>query len=153
MDNNSATSLKTEEDYLRWSEKCLIEANAYHAVSLRCLDMMLSDYRNAFLTNVSFACELYLKHLLLARNINCKGPHNLYVLFKKLPMEMQADLKRKHPCGNITIDEFEVVLDEVGLAFTIFRYMYERGTIAYNFQFLIELLFTLHNVANNSVKR
>ncbi|MEZ7170765.1 hypothetical protein [Sporosarcina sp. OR05] len=153
MHKNPTTSLKTKEDYLRWSENCLKEANAYHEVSFRCKDMMLSQHGNAVFTNISFACELYLKHLLLAHNIDCRREHNLYKLFKKLPEETQEHLKNKHPCGNILIENFELELDDVGQAFMIFRYMYERGNMASNIQFLIELLFTLHNVANNNVKR
>lgn len=153
MDKNPTSSLKTEKDYLRWSENCLREANAFYEISFRCKDMMLSKYDNALLTNVSFACELYLKHLLLANNIDCRREHNLYKLFKKLPEKFQEDLKSKHPCGNISRSDFELSLDEVGKAFTIFRYMYEREIMAYNLQFLMELLFTLHNFSNNIVKR
>lgn len=152
MHKNPATSLKTKEDYFRWSENCLKEANAYHEVSFRCKDMMFSNYSNAFLTNVSFACELYLKYLLLANNIDCRREHNLYRLFKRLPEKMQEDLKNKHPCGNILKDNFELELDDVGQAFMIFRYMYERGNMAYNFLFLMELLSTLHSFTNNNVK-
>ena len=153
MHKNPATSLKTEEDYLKWSKKCLIEANAYYEVSFRCKDMMLSQHGNAVFTNISFACELYLKHLLLAHNIDCRREHNLYKLFKKLPKEMQEDLKYNHPHGNIREDEFELTLKDVGQAFTIFRYMYERESMASNVRFLSELLSTLHNFANNDVKR
>lgn len=152
MHKNLTTDLKSDEDYLRWSEKCLNEANAYFEVSFRCKDMIHNDYRNAFLTNVSFACELYLKYLLLIQNIDCRKEHNLYKLFKKLPEKIQDDLKKKHPCGNISIDEFELELDDIGQAYMIFRYMYERGNMACNFQFLIELLFTLHSLIHNNKK-
>ncbi|OAB40868.1 hypothetical protein PMSD_00830 [Paenibacillus macquariensis subsp. defensor] len=152
MHKNPTTDLKSDEDYLRWSEKCLNEANAYFEVSFRCKDMIHNDYRNAFLTNVSFACELYLKYLLLIQSIDCRKEHNLYKLFKKLPEKIKEELKKKHPCGNISIDKFELELDEIGQAFMIFRYMYERGNMVYNFQFLMELLFTLHSLINNNKK-
>ncbi|QQK79935.1 HEPN domain-containing protein [Salicibibacter cibi] len=152
MDENPSTELKSYEDYLRWSENCLNEANAYFEVSSRCKDMFLSEYKNAFLTNVSFACELYLKYLLLKQYINCRKEHNLYKLYKKLPEKIQEDLKKKHPCGNISIDEFELELDNIGQAYMIFRYIYERGNRAYNFQFLMELLFTLHSVIHYNKK-
>ncbi|MES1047566.1 hypothetical protein BLX88_19605 [Bacillus obstructivus] len=78
MHKNPTKDLKSDEDYLRWSEKCLNEANAYFEVSFRCKDMIHNEFRNAFLTNVSFACELYLKYLLLIQNIDCRKEHNLY---------------------------------------------------------------------------
>ncbi|MBG9754347.1 HEPN domain-containing protein [Lysinibacillus sphaericus] len=149
MHKNLTTDLKSDEDYLRWSEKCLNEANAYFEVSFRCKDMIHNDYRNAFLTNVSFACELYLKYLLLNQNIDCRKEHNLYKLFKKLPEKIQDELKRKHHCGKVLIDEFELELEDIGQAYMIFRYMYERGNMAYNFQFLIKLLLTLHSLIHN----
>lgn len=134
-------------------KNCLKEANAYYEVAFRCKDMMLSQHGNAVFANISFACELYLKYLLLSNGIDCKQGHNLYNLYKKLPQNIQKDLKNKHPHGNIRKDEFELTLDDVGQAFTIFRYMYERSIMASNVQFLIELLSKLHNIANNNVKR
>lgn len=46
MDENAITELKSDEDYLRWSEKCLNEANAYFEVSWKCKDMFYSNHRN-----------------------------------------------------------------------------------------------------------
>ncbi|MGG0718215.1 HEPN domain-containing protein [Robertmurraya massiliosenegalensis] len=149
MDKNPITDLKSDEDYSNWADKCLNEANAYFEVSYRCKDMMFNDYRNAFFTNVSFACELYLKYFLLINKKDCRKEHNLYKLFKKLPNEIQHELKEGHPCGNIKRDTFDLSLEEIGQAYMIFRYMYERGNMAYNFQFLMELLFTLHNLIHN----
>lgn len=144
MGKNPVTELKSDEDYSRWANNCLNEANAYFEVAFRCKDMIFTKHMNALLTNVSFACELYLKYLLLIHRIDCRRDHNLYKLFKKLPDNVQEDLKKKHPCGNTSIDNFELELHDIGQAYTIFRYMYERGNMAYNLQFLMELLFTLH---------
>lgn len=152
MHKNPTTNLKSDEDYLRWSEKCLTEANAYFEVSFRCKDMILNENRNAFLTNVSFACELYLKYLLLIQNVDCRKEHNLYKLFKKLPEKIQDDLKQNHPCSNTSTDKFNQELDDIGQAYMIFRYIYERGNMAYNFQFLMELLFSLHGLIHNNEK-
>lgn len=99
MDKNLSAKLITVEDYLSWSEKCLKEANSYFEISNRCKDMAFSEYNNAFLTNVSFSCELYLKYLLLKSKIDCRREHNLYRLYKKLPDEIQQKLKVSHPCG------------------------------------------------------
>jgi HEPN domain-containing protein len=152
MHKNPSTALISDEDYLRWSKKCLKEANAYFEVSHRCKDMIFSEHSNAVLTNVSFACELYLKYLLLIRNVDCRSEHNLYSLFKKLPLEARNELKGKHPCGNILNTEFEQNLRDIGSAYTIFRYMYEKGNMAYNLQFLLELLWTLYDIAFNNTE-
>lgn len=151
MHKNPVTPLKTEDDFVRWAKKCLTEADAYYAISFRCIDMIFTDNSNAVLTNVSFACELYLKHLLLSQKINYKSEHSLDKLFNKLPSEMQESLKQLHPCTNTSIDMFERELTDVAKAFTIFRYMYERGNIAYNLQFLMELLFTLHTFTHDHI--
>lgn len=87
--------------------------------------------------------------MLLNQNIDCRREHNLYKLFKKLPKKIQDDLKKIHPCGNISIDDFELELGDIGQAFVTFRYMYERGNMAYNFQFLIEFLTTLHRLIHS----
>ncbi|MFF2795593.1 HEPN domain-containing protein [Lysinibacillus xylanilyticus] len=148
MQKNPVQDLKSNEDYFNWSKKCQKEANAFYNVSYRCIDMMLSDNRNAFFTNVSFACELYLKCLLLRQKIDCRKEHNIYKLFKKLPEEMQNEIKEAHPCGNISKNCFEQEIDDLGQAFIVFRYMYERGNMAYNVQFLLELIDTLHKYIN-----
>ena len=153
MHKNPTTKLKSEEDYLRWAEKCLDEANAYFEISIRCMDMIYTINNSALLTNVSFACELYLKYLLLTNKIDCRNEHNLLKLFKKLPKETQENLKKIHPCGNTSIDKFELELEDIGHAFTIFRYIYERGNMAFNLQFLMELLFTLHSSINNKKEK
>lgn len=151
MHKNPTKDLKSDEDYLTWAEKCLNEANVYFEVSFRCKDMIFTESRNAFLTNVSFACELYFKYLLLKNRIDCRREHNLYKLYNKLPNEIRNELKKTHPKGNISADEFELSLEEMGQAYMIFRYMYERENMAYNFQFLMELLFTLNNLIHNNV--
>ena len=59
---------------------------------------------------------------------------------------MQEQLRDLHPCGNIPKENFELELKELGKSFTVFRYIYERSTIAWNAQFLLELLDTLHKL-------
>lgn len=148
MDKNPNKSLISDEDYINWSKECHKEANAFYNVSYRCIDMMLGDNMNAFFTNVSFACELYLKCLLLMQKIDCRKEHNLYKLFKKLPEEIQNEIKEAHPYGNTTKNCFEQEIDDLGQAFVVFRYMYEKGNMAYNAQFLLELIDILHKYIN-----
>lgn len=80
--------------------------------------------------------------------MDCRKEHNLYKLFKKLPEEIQNKIKEAHLCGNTSKNYFEQEIDDLGQAFIVFRYMYERGSMAYNAQFLLELLDTLHKYIN-----
>lgn len=151
MDKNPIRELKTEEDYKKWAQGCYKTAKAFYNVSYRCKDMVFTENMDAVFSNIAFACELYLKCLLFEQKIDCRKEHNLYKLYKELPEKLQKQLKELHPCGNTQESKFELELKEVGKAFTVFRYMYERTTMAWNGQFLIELLDTLHrNIVDDS---
>lgn len=87
------------------------------------------------LTNISFACELYLKALLHGYNIDFGNTHGLKGLFLKLPEEIRIYIS-----GNIAIDnretEFDLCLTEQNEAFVVYRYMNEAKTITANPIFL-----------------
>lgn len=153
MDKNPIRELQTDDDYQNWSIGCYKHAESFYNVAFRCKDMLLSENMDAVFTNIAFACELYLKCLLFSEQIDCRKEHDLYRLYKSLPDEVQAEIKALHPCGNILKVNFELELKEVGKAFTVFRYMYERKMVAWNGQFLLELLDTLHrNIINEDMK-
>ncbi|WP_434302288.1 hypothetical protein [Clostridium botulinum] len=146
MDMNSVKRLKTNDDYSNWANGCYKEANAFYNVALKCHDMLFSENMCAVFTNISFACELYFKCLLFYLKIDCRREHNLYKLYCKLPEEVKTELKAFHACGNTSKDMFERELEDLGQAFIIFRYHYERSRLACNSQFLLELLGVLHNI-------
>ena len=87
------------------------------------------------LTNISFACELYLKALLHGYNVDFGNTHGLKDLFVKLPEDIKNYISQ-----NIAIDnrdtEFELCLTEQNDAFIIYRYMNEVKTITANPYFL-----------------
>lgn len=154
MDKNPVKELKTDEDYEKRSEGCYRQAEAFYQVSYRCKDMLFGENMDAVFTNIAFACELYLKSLLFGQGIDCRKEHDLYKLYKSLPDEIQEQLKDLHPCGNTPKSGFELQLKELGKAFMIFRYIYERKGMAWNGQFLIELLDTLHqNIVNDDLEK
>ena len=66
-----------------------------------------------------------------------------FELYKLLPDEEKEKIKQRHPCTNIPKEQFELNLEELGKAFIVFRYIYERKEVAFNAQFLIELAETL----------
>lgn len=144
MDKNPIRELQTDDDYQIWSKACYKHAKTFYNVAYKCRNMLLSDDMDAVYTNIAFACELYLKCLLFSECIDCRKEHDLYNLFKRLPQNIQEGIKELHPCGNTPKERFEQELKEVGKAFTVFRYMYERKMVAWNGQFLVELLVILH---------
>lgn len=144
MDKNPIKDLKTEEDFKNWSKGCYRQAETFYRLCYRCRDMMFTEDMDALFTNIAFACELYFKCLLFDEQVDCRKEHDLYKLYKSMPEKMQEEIKEAHPCGNTQKSNFELELKEVGKAFTVFRYRYERGMLAWNGQFLVELLDMLH---------
>lgn len=76
------------------------------------------------LTDISFACELYLKALLYGYNVDFGNIHGLKDLFSKLPEDIKTFIAH-----NIAIDnrdtEFDLCLTEQNKAFIFYRYMNE----------------------------
>ncbi|MCO8193075.1 hypothetical protein [Anaerofustis sp. NSJ-163] len=153
MAKNPMRELKTKEDYEIWAKECYNSAEAFYEVIFRCKEMIFRNKYDTFavLMNVAFACELYLKTLLFWQNIDGRNEHDLYKLYKKLPEKQRNKLKELHPCGNTSKSNFELELQEIGKAFIVSRYMYERQRMACDVQFLFELFTTLHdNIGENS---
>lgn len=148
MDKNEKYILQTPEDYKNMGKRAYKSAEEYFAIFERCFYMILSENLNAICMNISFACELYLKSLLYYKNIDCGKMHDFLELYNLLPYEIKAELKTNHPCSNCNKDNFEQELKELGKAFIVFRYSYERKRLAWNMQFLIELVITLRDFAN-----
>ena len=140
MNKNNRRQLKTNDDYSSWANGCYKQANEFYNIVLRCRDMLMSESMCSVFTNVAFACELYLKHLLFDSKIDCRGEHNLYRLYCKLPEKIKITIKNLHPCGNTSKDRFEDELKNIGEAFTVFRYSYEISILGWNGQFLLEFL-------------
>lgn len=105
--------------------------------------MILSEYSNLICTNIAFSCELFLKSILFEKEIDCRKEHDLYKLYNLLPTENKKVIKKLHKSGNINKESFELNLKEVGKAFVVLRYAYEKKRIAYNLQFLMELIIAL----------
>ena len=133
MDMNPCRGLKTDKDYSDWARGCYRQATAFSNVALKCSDLLVGDNLITVYTNISFACELYFKCLLFQSKIDCRKEHNLYKLYCKLPCEIKRQLKELHPCGNKTKNCFEHELENLGQAFIVFRYEYEKKGMAWRF--------------------
>lgn len=143
MDKNEEFTLESEDDFIEMGKRAYKSAEGYYSIFKRCYDMILSESNNALCTNIAFACELYFKSILFYKKIDCRKIHDLFELYNMLPDEIKKEIKEKHPCGNIRKDNFEQDLTELGKAFIVFRYAYERKGLAWNMQFLVELVLTL----------
>lgn len=143
MEKNEEYKLNTKEDYKKIAISTYKTAVGFYIISQRCLDMILSEYSNPICTNIAFSCELFLKSILFEKEIDCRKEHDLYKLYNLLPTENKKVIKKLHKSGNINKQSFELNLKEVGKAFVVLRYAYEKKRIAYNLQFLMELIIAL----------
>lgn len=106
--------------------------------------------------NAAFSCEMFLKALLEKLKIpydKHKEGHNIYMLYKKLPLETQNIIARH--CGNKQdLSVFESILEKHKQDFVDIRYFIEHKgwtemspiemiTIAQNLSSTTEYLFTI----------
>lgn len=129
--------------YIRGCEvKQLDIAEDFYEAYKRCLTphinsiVVIPAFVNGF-----FACELYLKYILNEKGIKATG-HSLAELFRKLPIELQEEIKPEF--SNKAKDvldlykiTFEILLDKVTFGFEFWRYLYEdeSKTFEENFPF------------------
>jgi hypothetical protein len=103
-------------------------AVSFHEVGLRCLHPApgLSIEPFPMIVNVAFACELYLKVGLIASGRSSSG-HNLDNLFQRLPEVAQLEIESIYEQGAKDDDvSLRDTLPEIGQAFIVWRYPYER---------------------------
>ena len=78
--------------------------------------------------NAAFSCEMFLKSILKDMNISYnsqKEGHNLYLLYKKLPMSIQVKIA-KFCEPNENINSFEIMLKKHATDFVDIRYFIEQ---------------------------
>lgn len=148
MEKNKEFDLKKKTDYIEMGKRAYKSAEEYFYIVQNCFFMILNGNHSALCTNMSFACELYIKSLLFYEKIECRNKHDLFELYNMLPNQIKNEIKKYHPCSNINKDMFEQELKELGKSFVVFRYSYERKSLAWNMQFLIELIQTLNFYTN-----
>ncbi len=105
-------------------------------------------------TDVSFACELYIKSLLYKQGINWdnwknhKTGHSLGLLFSQLDESTQKEVSR---ITHINLSSLKSELNREGNseAFTKSRYSYEYHTGYQNYELLTKICIALATIANN----
>lgn len=108
------------------------------------------SFNDAFCANMMFACELYLKAILLFNKIKFTYKHSLKELFDILPVRIQTIIKSE--CSKAKQDNFDLQIKELSSAFVVFRYAYEYACLAYDFVFLAVLECALYTAAHNEIK-
>ncbi len=93
---------------------------------------IVPNLSTASFVNTAFACELFLKALLLHWNIEFKKEHKLKPLFELLPEEYQKEVEQAvfYKCGGSVKTLWgEPLLDKVSNAFVEWRYWFEPRKI------------------------
>jgi len=96
-----------------------------------------------FVVNAVFGIELYLKTLALQHGKTLHG-HEIERLFRKLPRAAKQEIERqiatlsvtsRWACGINSIDDLQIVLDELDTAFIDWRYLHENTAKALKITF------------------
>ena len=89
-------------------------------------------YSTPKIVNIAFACEIFLKALLVFNNVSYERAHNLEQLCSLLPVECREIIERE------TVDRFGSTKDAIGIAyisrisevFTDWRYSFEKARLS-----------------------
>ena len=152
MDKNEKRELKSETDFDAMALSCKRDANEYCDLVMCSIKICFSACCNALTVNAAFACELYIKALIIYHDKKSVKGHNLTDLFNEMDEEIQNKVKEKFPYGNIAKSDFDLNLCEVSKAFEVSRYGYEYKEMACNMLFILELMGTLAEICNYVIK-
>lgn len=140
-------------------DRCIRNSDSFYQISGLALSSGEVDvaFGSGTRTCIAFSCELYLKALLYINGTTPSRKHDLDQLYELLDDITKDKLYRLHPKGNCPekslYDYFLLQIKELRKAFEIFRYEHERGSFAYNLQFLMELADALRLIAVSSCKK
>ncbi|MDF0541078.1 hypothetical protein PX699_01885 [Sphingobium sp. H39-3-25] len=109
------------------------QANCFHEAALRCRYPESHVQIAPMIVNFAFACEIYIKLLLMTNETPTRG-HHLGRLFEQLPMETSESIERLYEEGGAANDlPLRATLDEIGDAFVDWRYQYEKSIPKFRF--------------------
>lgn len=152
--NYEKPDLKSTEDYHKLAKGFFENAKEYHEICEQAMPL-LEKGSWALIVNACFACELYLKTLLLAEQYDfCKMKkpekyHNLYDLFSHLSDEAKVYIKNYENLRQFS--KFELELKEIGNGFAVIRYMLECRGMMVNVNFLFNFLYVLANACKHVI--
>lgn len=152
-----AKKLESDDDFHRAASRCFDNADSFlrfasYPIMRLCLEDVMCA---AAFSNSAFACELFLKTLLLSRSIEPSRIHKLDELFDKLDSDIQNKIIRDFPMdkGSHTRDEQEFMLQlhENRDAFAIMRYSHEMDGFAFRYGFVFNLALSLREAARKQL--
>lgn len=148
MDKNPKRELETDEDFLKTAKSCYALAKEFQTMILNCKGDKYLQCMTACDANMAFVCELYMKTVIYLQKKEKRG-HYLNELFKKLPSNIREEVKN-HMVSDASKRDFDLNLKEISHAFEELRYLFEKPSMAYNHNFLIELTMSLAITIHNN---
>lgn len=100
------------------------------------------------IVNYAFACEVYMKALLMKTGTKEIKGHNLLDLFDMLPNNIQMNIQQTIDCSK---SPFREMLKNTSDLFEECRYIYEYKSLHINLKFLQELSVSLKNVSHKII--
>jgi hypothetical protein len=117
-------------------------------------------YVPAFTINLSFACEMFIKCLLVIEDIKYKKVHYLYALFKKLPDELKNKIKMDYKNliikkNMIHLSSFDQQLELHTNVFHEWRYYFDESvsTTEVDYKFLMCFSMVLRDINYSMIKQ
>lgn len=146
MEDNEKKALESNEDYVKYAKSIFGCAEEYYFIlqSVIPSELVLRSTM-AVTTNTAFACELYLKCILVVKNKEIAKGHYLDELYNKIN---NTEIKRRI---EYVVDEnnFLLSLKEVRKAFEVARYVHEYKQMSCNIGFLVRLMNALRGECIN----
>lgn len=111
------------------------------------------------ITNIAFACELYLKYLLSINGIEPpigNNGHNFKILINLLPDDYKKDLI-KRICisyNEVTFENFNDKIEPIKKCFSSWRYIHEaKFEKDIDLELLVKLMLTLQIICNEELEK
>lgn len=141
MDANEKKNPTTQEDFRKYAESIFRCAEEYATLAIAPFPYLFDKAITAITTNMAFACELYLKALLVMEQKKTVSGHKIDELFRSI----QSDEIKNRIQKRVGYDNFDLCIQEIKLAFTVTRYTYEYKQMAWDFKFLNLLMIALRD--------
>ncbi len=133
---------------------CIDEADwfLYVAEKINNLNDIICGGMYPFVVNMAFACELYIKAILIYKSNNNKieKSHDLKKLFETLPIDVQSNIKTIF--SEKSDGDLEIILPEINTAFVDWRYAYEKNVSA-NLSDIQKFAESLKEYANENIQK
>lgn len=141
MDANEKKNPTTPDDFEKYAESIIRCADEYATLAVASFPFLFDKAITAITTNMAFACELYLKALLVKEQRRIVNGHKIDELFRSI----QSDEIKNRIQKRVGYDNFDLCIQEIKLAFTVTRYTYEYKQMACDFKFLNLLMIALRD--------